>query len=259
MTNTPTPQQILDLPMQPNDSGADTVRGYLVALLAKLWQEGDGFSGKYPFGNSSWEWDVYAALVAAGYANNPFDKDGYVTSVNDFDERAAKQLIADAIAALGSAADGPPQDGIGERLRRIAGQADEISKMAQLVAENAALREQIAAWQATVDNQQRTIELLSRQVNAMNREDRDAASDPNGPDWRSRGQVMQALDITNTSVTWDQMLGQVRENRASAAREQQQYQELAGAVGVDPSTAPWGSASWDALIDRVNKLYRGAR
>ena len=93
----PTPQQVLDLPMDDNDSGADTVRGYLVALLATLWQEGDGFSGKSPFGNSDWTWDVYGALVTAGFANNPFDADGYVTSVNDFDvhgnhPRARQQL-----------------------------------------------------------------------------------------------------------------------------------------------------------------------
>jgi hypothetical protein len=100
MTSTPTPQQILALPMRPNDSGADTIGGYLIALLTKLWQEGYRFSGKYPFGNSDWKWDVYAALVDAGYANNPFDEDGYVTSSNDFDEKAARQLIADAIEAL---------------------------------------------------------------------------------------------------------------------------------------------------------------
>ncbi len=151
MTNTPTPQQVLDLPMEENDSGADTVCGYLIALLAVIWDNSDDLS---PFGNSGWKWDVYRALVVAGYAANPFDEDGhYVTLENDFDERAARDLIASAIEALdgGAAIEQTPPDGLGERLRRIAGQADEISKMARLVAENAALREQVAQLLAVQD------------------------------------------------------------------------------------------------------------
>ncbi len=147
----PTPQQILDLPMEPNDSGADTVRGYLVALLTKLWQEGDGFSGKYPFGNSAWKWGLYAALVTAGYANNPFNEDGYVTSDNDFDEPAAKRLIAEAIGALPGVAVSTA-DRLRERLQRISRQAGEISRMAQVAAENSALREQVAQLQSGKDS-----------------------------------------------------------------------------------------------------------
>jgi len=77
-------------------------------------------------------------------------------------------------------------------------------------------------------------------------------------DWAARWRLMQILGTKDSSVTWDEMLDQVHEINACASREQQRYQELAAAVGVDPATAPWGSASWDALIDRVNKLYRGA-
>lgn len=256
-TTPPTPQQILDLPMEENDSGADTVCGYLIALLAVIWDDGQDLS---PFGNSGWEWDLYQALVTAGYAENPFDDNGCIIPGNNFDKQAANALIASAIEALdgGAAIEQAPQDGLGERLRRIAGQADEISKMAQLAAENAALREQGAAWKATVDNQQRTIELLSNMVNAMNMTAREAASDPNGPERAMHGQLMQTLGITDPSVPWAEMLAQVHEVNACASREQQRYQELAAAVGVDPATAPWGSASWDALIERVNKLYRGA-
>lgn len=53
---------ILRLPMQPNDSGAITIGGYLQALLARLWTDGEGFSGKRPFGNSGWEDDLLEAL-----------------------------------------------------------------------------------------------------------------------------------------------------------------------------------------------------
>lgn len=62
---TPTPEQVLACPMDPNDSGAATVGGYLARLVGQLWQLGEGFSGKRPFGNSGWEYDVYTALAKA--------------------------------------------------------------------------------------------------------------------------------------------------------------------------------------------------
>jgi len=56
-------QSILNCPLEENDSGADTVKGYLKALLSTLWDEGEGFSGKRPFGNSGWEYDLTDALI----------------------------------------------------------------------------------------------------------------------------------------------------------------------------------------------------
>jgi hypothetical protein len=98
--STPTPQQILDLPLDYNDADAATVREYLVTLLAVIWDDGDDLN---PFGNSGWKWDLFRALVKAGYANNPFDEEGhYVTPNNDFDKRAAEKLIDSAIRALGA-------------------------------------------------------------------------------------------------------------------------------------------------------------
>lgn len=50
-----------------SDAGDDlTVRGYLRELLATLWSEGESFSGKRPFGNSGWEYDLYKPLGKAG-------------------------------------------------------------------------------------------------------------------------------------------------------------------------------------------------
>lgn len=63
-------QAVLDCPMQENDSGAATVRGYLKALLFTLWDEGEGLSGKRPFGNSGWDYDILTALVDAGIAKD---------------------------------------------------------------------------------------------------------------------------------------------------------------------------------------------
>lgn len=95
----PTPQQVLDCPMDPatNDAGASSVRGYLVALLAKVWTEQDEFSGKRPFGNSQWYFDVYKALVVAGLLEGTLDDDGYL---DDVDDDAGYELVRSAIEAL---------------------------------------------------------------------------------------------------------------------------------------------------------------
>lgn len=88
---------ILDIPMQPNDSGAETIKGYLKALLTELWSEGEGFSGKRPFGNSGWEYDLYKALITAKVVKGKLDEDGYLDSV---DNKAANKLIFEAIDSL---------------------------------------------------------------------------------------------------------------------------------------------------------------
>lgn len=98
MTDTPTPQQVLALPMQENDAGAATIRDYLIALLATLWNEKDGFSGKRPFGNSDWGGDLVIALIQGGLIDGAVDEDGYLESCDD---DAAEELIAVAIWALG--------------------------------------------------------------------------------------------------------------------------------------------------------------
>lgn len=58
--------EVLHLPMGDNDADAATVGEYLGLLLSTLWLQGESFSGKRPFGNSSWHYPVYVALVKAG-------------------------------------------------------------------------------------------------------------------------------------------------------------------------------------------------
>lgn len=94
----PTPQQVLDTPMKENDSGANTIRGYLVALAREVWSEGEGFSGKRPFGNSSWEWDVFRALVDAGHITGTIDEE--FDSLEEFDHIAGNALIMAALNHL---------------------------------------------------------------------------------------------------------------------------------------------------------------
>lgn len=92
-----TPNEILELPMGQNDAGATTVREYLKALLSTLWREEDCFSGKRPFGNSGWQYEVYTALVKAGAINGSLDEYGYI---DDCDDAAADKIIEAAIGSL---------------------------------------------------------------------------------------------------------------------------------------------------------------
>lgn len=88
-----TGDEILDLPMEENDAGADTIRLYLKALLARVLLDYEGFSGKRPFGNSGWMHDLYRPLVTAGLVAG--DEDGYPV-----DEMVAFSFIGEAVETM---------------------------------------------------------------------------------------------------------------------------------------------------------------
>ena len=88
---------VLDIPMGPNDANAATIRDYLKKLLFVLWCEGEGFSGKRPFGNSGWEYEVYSALVAAKAVKGSLDDYG---DLEEVDTKAADKLVMEAIGKL---------------------------------------------------------------------------------------------------------------------------------------------------------------
>lgn len=90
-------QQVLALKMGPNDADATTVREYLIELLRALWRDEEGFSGKRPFGNSGWKYDVLHALVLGGAVPGKLNADGEVIG---FDRDAAEDCIENAIDAL---------------------------------------------------------------------------------------------------------------------------------------------------------------
>lgn len=98
---------LLATPMHPscNEAGAETVGGYLAALGAALITEGEGFSGKKPFGNSGWEWDIPVALIAASIIPGvvTFDDDGYLDEGPSAESiRAADEAVKVALTeALG--------------------------------------------------------------------------------------------------------------------------------------------------------------
>ena len=78
-----------------------SVKEYFKKLLYTLWWEEDGFSGKRPFGNSCWQFDVIHALTGAGYISGTveYDKSGYVQDA-ECDRKVAEQFILDLIISL---------------------------------------------------------------------------------------------------------------------------------------------------------------
>jgi len=91
------PRDVLDLSMSENDAGARSIRGYLVALVACIWKEGERFNGKRPFGNSCWESELEAPLIKAGLITGSFDEEGWI---KECDSKTARRIIDEAIQAL---------------------------------------------------------------------------------------------------------------------------------------------------------------
>lgn len=71
-----------------------TIKDYFHILLRTLWEEEEGFSGKRPFGNSGWKWDVYVVLIRAGVIDGELDEDGLVKAMSDIEMEKAEKLIS---------------------------------------------------------------------------------------------------------------------------------------------------------------------
>ena len=82
-------KDILKLKLSGDFEGT-TIRGYLSQLLTALWDEGEGFNSKRPFGNSAWEYDLYLPLIKAGVVEGKLDQHGYI---EDMDRPAANIVI----------------------------------------------------------------------------------------------------------------------------------------------------------------------
>lgn len=93
----PTGQEVLDLPMLSNDAGARTIREYLISLLYQVWDYGEAFDGKRPFGNTGWHIDLYYTLVINNFVEGSIDEDNWLT---DLDRESADSIIFLAIESL---------------------------------------------------------------------------------------------------------------------------------------------------------------
>lgn len=83
------------------DAGGDmTVREYLCALLSTLWNEGEGFSGKRPFGNSGWEFGIFKVLIREGAVEGSLDEDGYIEDMNGEAQKKANAIVFGLIGEM---------------------------------------------------------------------------------------------------------------------------------------------------------------
>lgn len=68
-------EQFLDVEWESFDLGKTTFRYYFTHLLRNLLTEGEGFSGKRPFGNSGWDFDMMTGVVQIGLARGGYDRE----------------------------------------------------------------------------------------------------------------------------------------------------------------------------------------
>lgn len=73
-----------------NEVSLDT---FLKELLCKMWNEGECFNSKRPFGNSSWKTELYAEMVKSRLVDGKL-LDGYL---EECDENEADRLITEYI------------------------------------------------------------------------------------------------------------------------------------------------------------------
>ena len=92
--------EILKLPMGKNDADAKTIGEYLIKLSQECWFENEGFSGKRPFGNSGWDYEIYIALVENKAIDGIIDEDGFIESITEKEEKKGNALIRKAYDVL---------------------------------------------------------------------------------------------------------------------------------------------------------------
>jgi hypothetical protein len=72
-------EEILDLEFISIDLNMKiSIKEYLKKLLKTLWKEGEGFSGKRPFGNSGWQFDIVYVLIMKNLIKGQIDGNNVV-------------------------------------------------------------------------------------------------------------------------------------------------------------------------------------
>lgn len=90
--------EILNIQFVSIELGKITIRGYLCALLETLWEEKEGFSGKRPFGNSGWDYDLILALVQNNIIEGKLDEFGCIIELDKSNEDFGNQIIFGCIS-----------------------------------------------------------------------------------------------------------------------------------------------------------------
>jgi len=86
-------KEILNLD-KPN---AITIKVYLKKLLKQLWKKKESFSGKRPFGNTDWEYDLYVILIQHGIVEGTLDEDGWIEEFEKKEQNKADKIISNCI------------------------------------------------------------------------------------------------------------------------------------------------------------------
>lgn len=94
MTN----KEILDLKFESTDLGETiTIKDFFKKLLTTLFEQGECFSGKRPFGNSGWDWDLKICLAENKVISGKYDSK---CGDWDFDSAEADEKIFELIKEL---------------------------------------------------------------------------------------------------------------------------------------------------------------
>ncbi|MEG1662931.1 MAG: hypothetical protein RR338_03005 [Clostridia bacterium] len=92
MTN----NEILELEVRSEDIGVVTIKQYFKQLLLTLFAEGECFSGKRPFGNSAWEYDIMDCLIKNKVFKTEIDEYGE----EDYDDMEFNRIICELITSM---------------------------------------------------------------------------------------------------------------------------------------------------------------
>lgn len=93
-------QDVLALSMGENDADAETIGQYIMVLGAQLFKEQDCFSGKRPFGNSGWTYEVYEVLVKARVIDGEYYDDGDLKSLDEDQAEAVMREVFEYLKNL---------------------------------------------------------------------------------------------------------------------------------------------------------------
>ena len=89
-----------------------TIGKYMLKLATGVWEDGERFSGKQPFGNSGWCSDIYIALAKSGRITGDrtvYDEENTVDDwwFSEEQTERADKMILDALALWMEEADTP--------------------------------------------------------------------------------------------------------------------------------------------------------
>lgn len=99
MTN----KEILELKFESTDLGKEiSIKDFFKELLTTLFKEGECFSGKRPFGNSEWDYDLCVCFAKNGIINgrNQIEPDYPEDEDWDYDSAEAEKKILELIKEL---------------------------------------------------------------------------------------------------------------------------------------------------------------